>query len=303
MPSSTIETQSPVAEMKTSLPPKTILFATDFSPASESALRFAIAIAGTYQSNLIVAHVLPTPQEAVTDHRISDRDQKIRADAEKQIARFADFEPLQHIRHQEVLLQGQPEHVLAATAEAKGVDLLILGTHGRSGVTDLLLGSVAEAIFRKTACPVITVGPRVRFPHGDPARIGRVLFATDFAGSQHALPYAVLVARENHAKLLMLHVLEGTAVLPYDIPQQWANDARQKMRDLFSLAGGLEDEPEVIVEMGRPAREILATALVQKADLIVIGLHPTKHAGSHAPWAVAHQVVAHAPCPVLTVRS
>jgi hypothetical protein len=65
----------------------------------------------------------------------------------------------------------------------------------------------SEATFRKGKCPVITVGPRVRFLHEDPARIERVLYATDLAGTQHALPYAVFIARENKAKLMILHVL------------------------------------------------------------------------------------------------
>ena len=209
-----------------------------------------------------MAHAIPEPQEAVTQHRISDRDKHFRDDAERKMDLLKDFALLTRVRHREVVVEGRPEEALARLVDTEHVDLLVLGTHGRTGVPDLLLGSVAEAIFRTMKCPMVTVGPRVRFVHEDPARIDRVLFVTDLASTQHALPYAVFIARDNKAKLMMLHVLEGTSVLPYDVPDRWAEETKQQMRELFATGSGLEDQPEILVEMGRPAREILATALV-----------------------------------------
>lgn len=83
-----------------------------------------------------------------------------------------------------------------------------------------------------------------------------MLYATDLAGTQHALPYAVFIARENKAKLMILHVLEGAAVLPYDVPDRWAEETKQQMMALFATDPSLAAEPEILVEMGRPAREI-----------------------------------------------
>src|SRR5579862_7497777 len=113
------------------LPPKTILFATDFSPASAIALRYAVPLAAAYQSTLIVAHAVPEPQEAITEHRMSNRDQQFRADAERKMDLLKDFMLLRQVRHREVIVEGRPEEALAYIAESENADLLVLGTHGR----------------------------------------------------------------------------------------------------------------------------------------------------------------------------
>ncbi len=284
----------------TKLSLKTLLVATDFSSASENALRFATNLSRVYGAKLVLAHVVPPPQEAVTEHRICDHDAKLRSETEARLAKMADFESFAGVEHEELILEGNPQAAVTDLIRKRDADLVILGTHGRTGLRDLLMGSVAESIFRHTDCPVITVGPRVRFPHVDSAKIQKVLLATDLAGPQHALPYALSLAHENNAQLVMLHVLEGTAVLPFDVPNRFAEAAKKQMWQMLADQG-YAGTPELIVEMGRPAREILATASIQDVDLIVMGVHSGR-ASSHAPWAVAHQVVGRAPCPVLTVR-
>ncbi len=297
--------QSPPVPFRGTVPRlklETILFATDFSPASENALRFAVALAHSYKSKLMIAHVIPKASEAVTEHRPSKRALRIRAEAEQRMAEFKEFEPFKGLSHEEIILQGDSWEALEKFIDTHTIDLVVLGTHGRTGLSDLLLGSVAERIFRHSDTPVVTVGPRVRFPHVDSGHIRRVLYATDLTGSQHALPYALSLTKDNKAQFAILHVLQGTAVLPYDVPEQLAEEAKVQMKDL--LPAEFEDEAEYIVEMGRPAREILATAMVHNVDIIVMGVHPAPEGtASHAPWAVAHQVVGRAPCPVLTVRS
>ncbi len=280
----------------------TILFATDFSAASENALRFAVALGHSYRSKLMIAHVVPAPDQAVTEHRPSDRDLRIRTEAEQRMAEFKEFEPCKDLVHEEIILEGDSWEALEKLIDTHKADLVVLGTHGRTGLRDLLLGSVAERIFRHSDVPVITVGPRVRFPHVDTGHIQRLLYVTDLAGSQHALPYALSLAKDNNAQFVMLHVLQGAAALPDDVPDQLAAEAKKQMREL--LPPEFEDKTEYVVEIGRPTREILATAMIHNVDIIVMGVHqaPEKPA-SHAPWAIAHQVVGRAPCPVLTVRS
>ena len=292
-------TQSLPTPTKMSL--KTLLVATDFSPASENALRFAVNLSRVYGAKLLLAHVLPPPQEAVTEHRICDHDVKHRAEVETRLAKMGDFESFAGLQHEEIILEGTPQEAVTDLIRKRDADVVVLGTHGRTGLRDLLMGSVAETIFRHTDCPVITVGPRVRFPHVDSAKIEKIMLATDLQGTQHALPYALSLARENNAQLLMLHVLEGTAVLPFDVPDRFAEAAKKQMWQILADQG-YTGTPELIVEMGRPAREILATASIQDVDLIVMGVHNGRTTASHAPWAVAHQVVGRAPCPVLTVR-
>ena len=290
-----------MASIATQVSLKTILFATDFSDASEKAVAFTAALARKHQSKVFIAHVLPEPQPAVTRPGISERDERIRATAAMQLQDFATSALFRPVKHEELLLEGSCWSVLEQVIEDKGIDLVILGTHGRSGVGELLLGSVAEAVFRHSPCPVITVGPHSRLLHTVEAEIDRVLYTTDLGGHYDALPYAISIAEENNAQLIMLHVLEGTAVLPYDVPENWAEQAKHQMRDL--LPNNLRDSTEFLAEMGRPAREILATSLIHNVDLIVMGVHADGHGPAHTPWAVAHQVVGRAPCPVMTVRS
>lgn len=290
------------ASIATQVSLKTILFATDFSEASEKALPFTAALARKHQSKVFIAHVLPEPQPAITRPGISERDEHLRAESTNLLQEFGNSALFKDIPHEELLLEGLCWSTLEKVIEDKGVDLVILGTHGRSGLGELLLGSVAEAVFRHSPCPVITVGPHSRLLHTAEAEIDRVLYTTDLAGHYDALPYALSIAEENNAQLIMLHVLEGTAVLPYDVPDKWAEEAKRQMRDL--LPGRFRNSAELLVEMGRPAREILATALVHNADLIVMGVHADSTAeAAHTPWAIAHQVVGRAPCPVMTVRS
>ena len=92
--------------------------------------------------------------------------------------------------------------------EADDVDLIVLGTHGRTGAEKLLLGSVAEEIFRRSPVPVLTIGPGVRSSTHNAGRFRRVLFATDLSPeSLAAAPYAITLAQENQARLALLLVM------------------------------------------------------------------------------------------------
>ena len=291
----------PVLETASVLSLKNILFATDFSPVSENALPFAAALARQYQSKLLVAHVLPEPQEAVTEHRWSQRDERMRAEAGQRMSEIAAGDSLRGLQHEETLLEGESWKALAQFIADQQVDLAVLGTHGRGGFGELFLGSVAEAVFRHAACPVITVGPRARRP--DEQGIQRVLYASDLKGGQHGLPYAVSIANQNNARLIFLHVLLPGGLLPVTVPEEEAEEAKQQMRNLAADSAPLNHEPQFLVEMGQAAREILATAVIHNVDLIVMGVKPGSASAAHAPWAIAHQVVGRAPCPVLTVKN
>ncbi|MGA7854233.1 MAG: universal stress protein [Candidatus Acidiferrales bacterium] len=86
--------------------------------------------------------------------------------------------------------------------------MIVLGTHGRTGAEKLLRGSVAEEIFRLSPVPAFTVGPGVQTSVRDGGRVRRVLFATDFTPeSLGGAPYAVTLAQENQARLLLLLVM------------------------------------------------------------------------------------------------
>jgi nucleotide-binding universal stress UspA family protein len=223
-----------------------------------------------------------------------------------------------YIDQLETQFQGLPHHVLtprgkvadalAQIVEEREIDLLVLGTHGRSGVGKLFLGSVAEEVFRRTACPVLSVGPNVSSKPDGEIQFQHIVFATDFSeDSLAALPYAVSLAEEDQAQLALLHVVEQPAAGIADLEKVKAS----LMRRLKGLVPP-EAEPwchaQCLLEFGRqfapPAERILEIAGDQAADLIVLGVRPV-HSKlglvTHLASTTAH-ILTRAACPVLTVR-
>ena len=142
---------------------KTILVATDFSQTSEHALEYARALATSFGGTLHLLHVVPDPviasawSEAYA-YDLTALGERLRLDAERRLA-----EKVQTIRDVAVTaeaLVGRPATIIALTAAERGADLIVMGTHGRSGVTHLFMGSVAERVVRSAPCPVLTVRER-----------------------------------------------------------------------------------------------------------------------------------------------
>ena len=138
----------------------TILAATDFSAASEQAVAYAASLALEFGATLHLLHVVPDPVLAAawSEAYAYDLDmlgERLRRDAERQLAeRAARIEGIVVTR--EALL-GRPANTIVAIAAARCADLVVVGTHGRSGVSHLFMGSVAERVVRSSPCPVLTV--------------------------------------------------------------------------------------------------------------------------------------------------
>jgi nucleotide-binding universal stress UspA family protein len=168
----------------------------------------------------------------------------------------------------------------------------------------MLLGSVAEEIFRTVPCPVLTVGPHCQ---ADRANIREILFATDFASeASAAAAYAVSLAQEFQARLTMLHVVPEPKPGDLVIWSEVRDSSKQLLRKLVPDEAEAWCKPEYFVERGDPAERILDLANLREVDLIVLGAQPERGvpgAATHLPIATAHKIVAHAKSPVLTVRS
>jgi nucleotide-binding universal stress UspA family protein len=186
------------------------------------------------------------------------------------------------------------------------IDLVILGTRGRTGGTKYLLGSVAEEIFRRSPVPVMTIGPAVRGNGANHARFSRVLFATDFTPeSLTAAPYATFFAQEHESRLILLHVIgEHETGRTRKRGRLSVAEAIHQLCEIVPPEAELWHRPEPVVDHGEPAARILETANERLADLIVLGIRDTSHllAAAHLQTSTAHKIVARALCPVLTVR-
>jgi nucleotide-binding universal stress UspA family protein len=292
---------SSLSSLQTPVTPalKNILFATDFSPCSQAALPFARAIAERYGSTVHMVHILtPEPMMELPLDQIPELDAD-RDVAQKTMKTMLAGKPFGKVATTTTVERGPLWSVLAAILEEKHIDLMVLGTHGRRGLKKLVLGSVAEEVFRNAPCPVLTVGPEAIREGAVDTSFKTILFATDFyAGSQSALAYAISMARANNSHLILLHAVPDSQET-IDLAL-----AGQRMADLISAETMEELKPEIIAEYGSAAEKILNVANGKQVNLIVMG---TRHAAmpavaAHLPWTTASRVVCEAHCPTLTVR-
>ena len=284
---------------------KKLLYLTDFSEPSQSALPFAISIARDFGSTICAMHILVpgTYTYSVPDiaaATIAAQEESAERDMLGVAAQMAD------LPHETIVERGLAVWPwLERAIDDRGVDLVVLGTHGRTGVSKLLLGSVAEEIFRKSPIPVLTIGPRVPRGSDHGIRFRHVLFATNFSSeSAAAASYAFSFAQENQASLTILHVIAEPGKSPNDNSES-ESDVVANLNRLLPQDVELWCRPETIICYGNAAEKILEVAGERGVDLIVLGLRGTaKHtdAATHLGRATAHKVVAHALCPVLTVR-
>jgi nucleotide-binding universal stress UspA family protein len=292
-----------VAEATTRIALKNVLFATDFSPVSEAALQYAESVALRYGSKLIVAHVIsPMETRMVPPEGWGACQQALEDAANVQIGELD--RRLRRFPHECTVRHGLVLDAIAELIEEKAADLLVVGTHGRSGFDRLLMGSVAEEVFRQARCPVMTIGPSVPAQVPEQAEFKHIVLATDFNPQSRALPYALSLAQEFQALLTIVHVVPPSE----QKREEPAHAVETRTRDLRALVepeGDLWCTPEYLVRFGAAGEVILAVAAEKQADLIVLG---TRSAGghlgvaTHAVAATAHTVVSHARCPVLTVR-
>lgn len=136
------------------LPIKTVLHATDFSQASTYALEFACALARDYGARLILLHVAETPR-MIRGKLDAERLEESHAAAQAQLQQLA--VPHQDIAVERRFARGDAGNQILTVARQVHADLLVVGTHGRTGLGRLLMGSVAESVVREAPCPVVTV--------------------------------------------------------------------------------------------------------------------------------------------------
>lgn len=279
---------------------KKVLFATDFSRQSSDALPFVISIARKYGSKVFVAHVHSTSPLGGLPPTVELQALAVQAlhEARANMKRLEG--PLKGIPHEFIVRDGDIWGELSLIVEESGIDLIVVGTHGRAGASKLLMGSVAERILREAPCPVLTVGPNVSGEPGSVADTHTILYPTDFsAESMAAFPYALSLAQEDHARLYLLHVMPA--------PANESEEAalRFRVRSLVPADAKLWCEPKVFLESGDPAQVILDLAEELAVDLIILGTkHISRFAGTrtHLGMATAYKIVRQAICPVLSIR-
>jgi nucleotide-binding universal stress UspA family protein len=276
---------------------KNVLFATDFSSASLQALPYATRIVRQFHSTLYAVHIVPpedyTPGAASIDEAV----EVACRDARQKLKALSESDGLRHIGTETFVGHGDIWIGVSAFIDKNKIDLMVMGTHGRSGIKKFLLGSVAEEAMRASPCPVLTVGPEIQVSEREEFR--QILCASDFSEeSLAAIRHALLWSQQFRSHLTLVHALQGLPESPY-LDAQMARVRLAELAHQF-IAG---PDCQSVVTMGSPADVILEAAENVGSDLIVIG---ARGAGSVPRIAshfgsVAHKVVCRASCPVLTV--
>ncbi len=290
-----------------------VLCPVDFSDASRHALDHAVMIAGWYRARITALHVrhpafLVEPPILMTEF----------SDA---VAELADAEARLHQWLSPVRAAGIPCDVMAVdgtnpaariveAVDQIGADLIVLGTHGRSGFERLLLGSVTERVVRTSRVPVVTVPP----PSVATSRLPfkRVLCGIDFSEpSMAALRYALSIAKESDSALTLLHAVEfpfegeTLATQPFDLDAYRTAvraDAERRLGELITDEVRAWCKPEMKLASGRPYEEVLRAAAEVRADLIVLGVHGRNALDMMLFGSTTNQVIRRSTCPVLTLR-
>jgi nucleotide-binding universal stress UspA family protein len=278
-----------------------ILCPVDFSSFSERALRFGGAFAAWFGAELTVIWVQSGGWRGHgARHALEDGGQTLQSFTAS-------------------VLGSRSVHLLTARGPvvpeifkaAATVDLIVMGTHGATGLERLLVGSVAEKVLRKAPCPVITV-PRLAPPaSGADLALETILCAVDFSpSSTRAFKYALSLAKKAHGRLLLLHALEwfaeeddeaapGANGAAFPTSEQ---DALAQLEELVPSDARSQCDPGALVGYGNPALEVLRVAAERRADLIVLGVQGRGTLDLTLFGSTAQQVVRDAMCPVLTVK-
>jgi len=279
---------------------KNILLATDFSPGSETALKYAQALARRHASRVHTIHVnspdsynLLDPDAFAITFNSPEANPKNVSDVLHGL--------LTGLHSQTPLRQGAVWEVISDVVKRNEIDLLVLASHGRHGIPRLVLGSVAEDVFRNVSCPVLTVGPDVKPCTNREMKIKKMLLATHFEAGSTARCYAAQLCNEFGAELTILHVADENKGASNG---QTSKGLVQQLMAVVPPEACLWRKPECVLKYGLPSANILEVAQQMHADLIVLGARHPEPAkiNSHLPWATAARVIAEAECPVLTVR-
>lgn len=295
-----------------------ILCPVDFSDASQHAVEHAVALARWYSARLTLLHVYdvmplaPIAPEMIPGFTVGpEYRERLRCDLE----RFAQPAGAEAVALEFDVVEGQPALEIVRHAKEAASGMIVLGTHGRSGLERLLLGSVTERVLHRAPCPVLAVPQRV--PHAPAAPVfKRILCGIDFSAcSLHALEYALSLAQESDACLTLAHVFETDASMPADWRTSFqpaavrealvALEAERRNRLAHAVPANVGGSCTIdtVMACGPSARELLRLAKDRAADVIVLGVRGRNAADLLVFGSTANKVVRQAPCPVLVVNA
>jgi nucleotide-binding universal stress UspA family protein len=277
----------------------------DFSECSKNALKAALSLANQWRAKIVLIHVAPN----LVGGRFLPNTQLQKA-AKDQLERLRkDFiDPNTaveaHIR------TGTPFDEIVKSAGSSRSNLIVISTHGYTGLKHVFLGSTAERVIRHAKCPVLVIRGLQDQKVVGPTKFRKILVPTDFSNSSRkSLEYATSFAKVCRAKLYVVHVVEMPMYPDFgylDLPSQ--EEAMRRAADgrLALLREKWNFDNEVVVSaplrVGDAFQEIVNEAKEKKMDLIIMSTHGYTGLDHVLMGSTCEKVVRHASCPVLVTR-
>lgn len=279
-------------------------------------LTYAAALADWYEASLTILHVVPTfePMQ-VRGGTIGGIPQLLyppsRDEIMEELRQAVGNAGVNGGRAVLKLEAGDAVRTVIDQAVELPADILVMGTHGRSGFERFMVGSVTEKVLRKAPCQVLTVPPHAPAALPAEVRFKKVLCPMDFSPpSMQALGFALDLARQADGTVTVLHAIEWLAeegpeahAHVSEYRQRLIDDARERIQALVADEPRTWAEIKDVVVFGRAHREVLRYASETQPDLIVMGAQGRGGIGLALFGSTTQEVVRSAPCAVLSVRS
>ena len=280
---------------------KKVMVPVDFSEASKKGVNYGLSLALEFEARLVLANIVRYDSLAYLTAKAHLLD-LIPAELRERL----DFEL--------IVKSGDVRQELLGIVEEKEIDLVVMGSRGRSHVQRLLLGSVTERMLRKLHVPVLTVShlePKRELHKPGPVPLKKLLYATDLAdGSEAGLEFSIRLARGLHAHLTVVHVVQPLDEAIYGIETagylpDYAVEARAQASERLNRLVGLVSDGSVpittVLADGVAYERIHALAAGQNADLVVINLQGKGRLDRALPGTTAERVIRTATVPVLAL--
>lgn len=290
---------------------KRILFATDFSACADRAMGYALALAGAWKADLSVVTVLELYPGMDPDYTVNKMYlDHLRAEANRQLVAVQERAKVAGQPITTRIEVGIPSQVVQTVAQTIGADLLVVGTHGRTGLDHVLVGSTAERVVRVSSCPVLAVkADKSGTATAAATTIKRIVVPIDLSTcSLDALEYAVQFAKPLGAAVTILHAMEPVAYgLDFSLShaKEWKEQRdylEKRLSVLTACVAAQGIKADHVLKPGLPADLIASYVSQQGFDLMIMGTHGRRGISHVLLGSIAGAMLRHAPCPVLTVR-
>ena len=277
--------------------PNRIILATDFSPASSTAVLIASKVARVFKATVTILHVF----QYVPHHRykvpVEWMVEIIRRDVRQKLQETKDIFREANVQAEVMVVEdGIPSQQILNFVESCEAPLLVMGTHAVGGMDRFILGSTAEEVLRQAHCPVITVGPHVPSVASRDATFQEILYATDFAEtSLAAVPFIDLLRQSAETHLRVLHVSTDRI--------SDAGEEKEQFEAVREILKARDDEEYLTLHGTNVSQAVVNEAERDRADLVILGVKRASAFASHAAPKIAFEIIAASPCAVLTVSS